>query len=92
MAQQLTNPNKIHENGGSICSLGGLNIWGCHELWCRLQMQLGSYVAMAVVQVSSCISDLTPAWELSYATSTALKSKKTKTKNKQKQNKQKKSF
>ena len=32
----------------SLVSLSGLRIWNCHELWCRLQMQLGSYVAVAV--------------------------------------------
>ena len=33
----------------SLASLSGLRIRCCHELWCRLQMQLGSWVAVAVV-------------------------------------------
>ena len=32
----------------SLASLSGLRIRGCRELWCRLQTQLGSRVAMAV--------------------------------------------
>ena len=41
-----------------LASLSGLRIWCCYELWYRLQMQLGSDIAVAVVQV--CSSDLTP--------------------------------
>ena len=33
----------------SLASLRGLRIQYCCELWCRLQMQLGSGVAVAVV-------------------------------------------
>ena len=33
----------------SLTLLNGLKIWRCPELWCRLQMRLGSGVAMAVV-------------------------------------------
>ena len=32
----------------SLASLSGLRIWCCHELWCRLQMRLGSCAAVAV--------------------------------------------
>ena len=32
-----------------LASLSGLNIQCCHELWCRLQMRLGSCVAVSVV-------------------------------------------
>ena len=32
----------------SLASLSGLRILCCCELWCRLQMRLGSYVAVAV--------------------------------------------
>ena len=39
--------------------LGGLGIQRCPELWCRSQMQLGSGVAVALAQASSCSSDLT---------------------------------
>ena len=34
----------------SLASLNGLRIRHCHELWCRSQTQLGSQVAVAVVQ------------------------------------------
>ena len=50
MAQWLTNPTRNHEVGGSIPGLAqGLRIWHCHELWCRLQTQLGSCIAAALV-------------------------------------------
>ena len=42
----------------SLTSLSGLRIWHCHKLQCRLQIQLGSTVAVA--QDSSCSSDPTP--------------------------------
>ena len=32
-----------------LSELSGLRIWCCCELWCRLQMRLGSCVAVAVV-------------------------------------------
>ena len=32
----------------SLASLNGLRIWCYHELWCRLQMQLRSSMAVAV--------------------------------------------
>ena len=38
----------------SLALLNGLSIWLCPELWCRSQMQLGSRVAMSVVQAGSC--------------------------------------
>ena len=58
MAQWLRNPTSIHEDVGSIpASLSGLRIWRCHELWCRLQMWLGSCAAVAVAQASGYSSD-----------------------------------
>ena len=33
----------------TLASLSGLRIWCCHKLWCRLQMWLGSGIAVAVV-------------------------------------------
>ena len=33
----------------SLALLSGLGIWHCLELWCRLQTQLRSTIAMAVV-------------------------------------------
>ena len=38
-----------------------MKTWVCHELWCRLQMRLGSCVAVAMVQAGSCSSDWTPS-------------------------------
>ena len=53
-----TNLARNHEIAGLIlASLSGLRIWGCCKLWCRLQTQLGSHVAVAVVSASSCSSD-----------------------------------
>ena len=45
----------------SLALLSGLRIWHCCELWCRLQMQLRSHVAVVVVQAGSCSSNLTPS-------------------------------
>ena len=44
----------------SLALLSGLRIRHCRELWCRLQTQLGSRIAVAVVWTGSCSSDLTP--------------------------------
>ena len=58
MAQWLTNPTRNREVSGSIlASLSGLGLWHCRELWCRLQMQLGSGIAVAVVQIGGYTSD-----------------------------------
>ena len=79
----LTNPPGINEDTGSILALTlrGLRIRHCHELRCRSQMRLGSHVAVAVVQNSSCSSDLTP----SLGTSTCRRCGPEKQKQKQKQ-------
>ena len=45
----------------SLALLSVLRIQHCHELWCRLQMQLGSGVAVAVVYAGSYSSDSTPS-------------------------------
>ena len=62
MAQQLMNSTSIHED---MALLSGLRIWHYCELWCRLQTWLGSSVAVAVVEFSSCSSDLTPSLGIS---------------------------
>ena len=49
----------------SLVLLSGLGIRWCCELWCRSQMQLGSHIAVAVVQASSYGSNLTPHLETS---------------------------
>ena len=45
----------------SMVSFSGLRILHCHELQCRLQKRLRSYVAVAVVQGGSYSSDSTPS-------------------------------
>ena len=48
VAHRVMNLISIHED---VDSLPGLAQWvkDCYELWCRLQMWLGSCVAVAVV-------------------------------------------
>ena len=49
VAQRLTNPTRKHEVAGSVPALAQwLTIRHCRELWCRLQMRLGSRVAVAL--------------------------------------------
>ena len=62
----------------SLTSLSEIRIQCCGELWCRLQIQLGSHVAVAMTQPQ--------AWELPCATWVALKSKKFKKRKKRKIN------
>ena len=45
----------------SLASLSGSRIWRCRELWCRLQMRLGSRAAVAVDEAGGCSSDWTPS-------------------------------
>ena len=68
----------------SLASLSGLRIWCCHELWCRLQTQLGSCVAVTVVYASSFSSDWTP----SLGTSICSRCSPKKTKDKKKKRKE----
>ena len=61
----------------SLASLSGLSIWCGHELWSRLQMWLGSGMAVAVTVACSCSSPSgTLAREPLCAVGVALKSKK----------------
>ena len=82
VAQLVKNPTSIHEarRVRSLASLNGLKIRHCHELWCRVQAQLGS-VAMAVVVASGYSSDLIPSLGTSICRrGVALRSKKKKKK------------
>ena len=55
-----TNLTRNHEVVGLIPALlSGLRIWRCRELWSRLQMRLGSCIAVAVAQDGSYSSDQT---------------------------------
>ena len=45
----------------SLASLSGLRIWCCRKQWCRFHTQLRSDMAVAVVQASSCSSNLIPS-------------------------------
>ena len=51
-AQWVKNPTSTHEDGvQSLALLSGLKIQCCCKLQCRSQMQLGSGIAVAVVQL-----------------------------------------
>ena len=41
----------------SLASLNGLRTQNCRDLWCSSQTQLGSGIAVAVAEASSCSSD-----------------------------------
>ena len=66
-----------------LALLSGIGIWHCHEEWCRLQMWLGSCVAVAVVSVGSCSSDLTPSLGISTCKECGPKKKRQKKKKKE---------
>ena len=84
VAQWLTNPNRNHEVAvRSLALLSVLRIWRCHDLWCRLQMWLGSGGAVAMAQADGYSSNWTPSLETSICLgSSPRNSKKTKKKKK----------
>ena len=45
----------------SLVWLSGLKIWPCCELWCSLQTQPGSGIAVTVAWAGGYSSDLTPS-------------------------------
>ena len=45
----------------SLALLSGLRVQHCHKMHCRLQMWLGSGIAVAMVLVSSCSSESNPS-------------------------------
>ena len=60
----------------SLASLSGLRIRHCHDLWCRVQIQLRSGVAVAVAKAGRCSSNSTPSQETSICWGAVLKNKK----------------
>ena len=72
----LRTQHSLCEDVGYILALlHGLRIWYCHKLQCRSQLQLGSGVTVVVVYlVAALIRPL--AWELPWATGTAIRRKK----------------
>ena len=77
----VKNPTNIHEDVGSIPGLAQWRIQHCYELWQRLQTQLRSHVAVAVVQAGSCSSDLIPSLGTSTYRRCGPKTQKNKNKN-----------
>ena len=71
------NPTRNHEVAGSIPGLGQwVKDLCCLELWCRLQMQLASGVAVAVCRLVATDPIRPLAWEPPCAMSMALKRQK----------------
>ena len=64
----------------SLASLSGLRIQRYCELWYKLQMQLGSHIAAAVMQAGSCSCDSTPSLETSICCRSSCKKKERKKK------------
>ena len=57
-----TDLTSIHEDGSPIPGLTHwVGDWCCPELWCRLQVRLGSGVAVALVWAGGYSSNLTPS-------------------------------
>ena len=55
----------------SLASLSGLRIQRCRELWCRLQMRLGSCIAVALAWAVAAAPIRPLAWEPPYAAGAA---------------------
>ena len=64
----------------SLALLSGSGIWHHHELWCRLQMRLGSHIAGLWHKPAAGALIPPLAWELLYTASVALKRRKKKKK------------
>ena len=77
VAQRVKSWYSVCEVSGSIPGLAQrLRIQRCYELWCRLQTQLRSGVAVALVQAGSCSSALTPNLGTSICCTCSCKNKK----------------
>lgn len=85
MGLQVTNLTSVHENSNSIPALAEWVKDGrCQELQCRSQMRLGSHVAVAAAQASSCSFKLTTSLGTSYVTDADLRKQTNKQKKKSK--------
>ena len=73
----------------SLALLSGLGTRRCRELWCRLQMQLGSHIAVALARPAAIAPTGPLAWEPPHATGAAQEKAK---RQKQKTNKIRVSF
>ena len=62
----------------SVALLSGSGIWPCCELWCRLQSWLGSHMLWLWCRMAAVALIWLLLWELSYATSVAIKKKEKK--------------
>ena len=71
-------------HGWSLASLSGLGIQHCHELWCRSQTQLRSWLLWLWHRLAAVAPIWPLAWELPNAMGMAVKSKKSKKTKKQK--------
>ena len=81
MAQWLTNQlGTMRLRVRSLALLSGLRIRRCRELWCSLQTQLGSSVAVALAQAGGYSSDSNPSLGTSVCQGCSPKKKKKKKK------------
>ena len=76
MAQQLTNPTRIHEDVGSLASLSGLRIWHCCELCVGHRFDLDLMLLWLWCRLAA-VAPIRPlTWEPPYALGVALEKDK----------------
>ena len=79
VALWLKNPLvSIRTGVQSLALLNGLRIRHCHELWCKLQTQLGSGILWVWRRPAARVPIQHLAWESPYTTGAALKRQKIK--------------